>query len=414
MPVEDKKKLLILGGLTDFSYIVQAAKEKGIFTIVTDYLPDAPAKKIADKAYNADLLKMDELYQVMDRERPDGVVTGFADLMIPPAVHLTEKYNLPKTIGTEQVLALTNKRRMKEKFEQAGLACAPYRILHSPSDISKTAELRYPLVIKPVDSYGSKGVFFVQNQTELADCFALCAEHSSDESVVAEEYYPSDEIVVLSWVHKGCSKVLYIGDKELRGNRELRVGKPRRLVYPSRHSYRYEEELIRAMQALTDVFNVVEGPLYLQAFVGADGIYLNEVMARFPGGNDFRFLKHFSGLDVLGLLVDYAVGNPIDTEALEKHDHRLGRVQCVLQLYAIGGGCVAAMEGVDAVKAMPQVTDCEFYVRPGDSVMDTGDLRQTVGRVFFSAQNMYEADSLTQDITQKLQLLDADGQALLL
>lgn len=407
------KKLLILGGLNDFSHIVNAAKERGIYTIVTDYITDAPAKKIADQSYNISILDRHGLDWIMEKEKPDGVVTGFADLMIEPLAYLTDKYNLPSPILPSQVKDVTDKRIMKQKLEKAGLKISAYAVLSESEDIEKYQHLQYPIVLKPVDSYGSKGVFFVENQDELAKQFLPASEFSSDGSVLAEEYYPSDEVCVLCWVLKGKCHVIYIGDKELRKNSNQRIGKPKRLIYPSRHSYQYEEEFFVIAQKVTEAFDLKNGPLYIQAFVGTQGIYINEVMARLPGGNDFRFVKGLTGLDVVGTMVDYSVGIPVDEKVLIEHSAHFSETRGIIQLYAEGNRCVAEFIGVDEVQNMIDVTDCEFYVSKGDMTVNTGDLRQTIGRIFFRAANYYQADKITQEILSILDIRDKDGNSIL-
>ena len=89
------KKLLVLGANPETANIVKVAQSLGVFTIVTDYNPDAPAKKVADKSYNIDAMDVDALYKMAIEEQVDGVIVGVADPLIAPYQKLCERLNLP-------------------------------------------------------------------------------------------------------------------------------------------------------------------------------------------------------------------------------------------------------------------------------------------------------------------------------
>jgi len=119
------KKLLILGANPETSVIVETAKQMGVYTIVTDYDPNAPAKKIADEAYDVDGFDVPGLIALAKEKQVHGVLVGVADSLIEKYQQVCEALNFPCYATKEQVKCFTNKYYFKQKCMEFGILGVP-------------------------------------------------------------------------------------------------------------------------------------------------------------------------------------------------------------------------------------------------------------------------------------------------
>lgn len=403
------KKIMILGGSVEFVHIVERAHKKGITTVVVDGKENAPAKAVADIAYDVDCLDFDGVAEVAKKEKADGIITGYSDVLSERVVALNEHLGLPLNISSKDVKLVTNKLSMKKMLDEIEVPVCAYMTAKSPEEIKANQKLRYPLVLKPIDGWGSRGVYIVDSYEEVVANFEEVKSFSKLDQIMVEEYYKSQEVCILSYVKNNVPYVLYMCDKELWINRDNRLGKPKRLIYPSKYSYRFLPEITEYINRMVKASHIQDGPFYVQGFIGKEGFKVNEISSRLPGGNDFRFLPRFTDLDILNLYIDFSVGNEVDQELLDNFSPCFDQVNLIIQIMAKGDKKIKSIEGEKEVLAMEEVDECEFYVKPGDYINDTGDLRQTIGRIHAHIPNYFTMEEVTEQILNTVHIVDVDG-----
>lgn len=147
------KRLLILAGAPVHCKVVEAAKAMGVTTIVTDYLENSPAKKIADESWMLNITDVDGIVTKCKQEKIDGVLNFCIDPAQRPYVEICEKLGLPCYGNAKQVHIMTDKPTFKKFCVDNGLDVIPtYTIEDVVSD-----NVEYPVFIKPTDSRGSRG-----------------------------------------------------------------------------------------------------------------------------------------------------------------------------------------------------------------------------------------------------------------
>lgn len=160
------KKLLVLGGAGPHSKVVEAAKEMGIYTIVTDYLPVSvysPAKLIADESLMNNIYDVEELIEFGKKNKIDGVISFCIDPTQRPAQRIAEGLGILAFGTWEQVVALTDKNVFKNICKKYNVDIIPS---YTESDIQND-NIEYPILIKPVDSRGSRGIKVCDTKEEL-------------------------------------------------------------------------------------------------------------------------------------------------------------------------------------------------------------------------------------------------------
>ncbi len=405
------KRLMILGSVKYFENLVASAKELGIYTIVCDNRENTPAKKICDEAINVDIMNLELIKKIAIEKKVDGILTSFTDTLLLPHTHLVNELNLPKIIKLDQLESVTNKLVMKEIFKKNKIKSTDYWVVDTIDEAQKL-KIKFPIVMKPLDSCGSKGIFFIYNNEELVKNFKETQKLSSDGRVLIEEFYESDEIQGLCWVHNGEAHVLYVGDRELVNIHQGRPGKPRKLIYPSKYCYQYEQEIREIYQKIATAFNIKNGPIYVQMFVGNDGLKVSEMMTRLPGGCDYLAIKEATGFDIGKMFVKFCIGEDIDFQEVKKVEMSLDKSVFALPIY-LKPGKVEQIIGIEEIKKLEYVFDIFFELKSGDVIEDTGDMKQDVGRIFGVANNIFQAKKYEEEIHKLIDIRNGNGERMI-
>ena len=148
---------MVLGATKLIAEIVKEAKRYGAFVAVADYFENSPAKKIADEALLVDATDVKTLTEYVKKNHIDGILTGFADSLLPAYMELCKATGLPCYLNKEQLLFATDKAFFKKCCRECEI---PVIREYSASD-----KLNFPLLLKPVDNSGARGIYICKNQT---------------------------------------------------------------------------------------------------------------------------------------------------------------------------------------------------------------------------------------------------------
>ena len=166
----NRKKILLLGGSAQQVPAIKASKAMGYYTVLIDYLPDNPGQYEADIWYAESTTNVDAVERIAEKEKVSGILAYASDPAALPAAIVAERLGLP-TNPSESVEILGVKHKFRKFLQDANFAC-PQNISF-PADLSaadlsaQLTELRFPIVVKPTDSSGSKGVTFLEDLNGL-------------------------------------------------------------------------------------------------------------------------------------------------------------------------------------------------------------------------------------------------------
>ena len=165
------KRLLVLGGMRISCEIVEKAQAMGIYTLVADYntIEDSPGKQIADEAVDLSVIDVDAVVNYVKKNNIDGVFVGFNDMLLPYYAEICEKAGLPCYGTKEQFDTLISKDKYKALCRQFGVPTIPEYDLNDSS-------IEYPVLVKPVDNSGSRGITICNNRQELEDAVAVAGK----------------------------------------------------------------------------------------------------------------------------------------------------------------------------------------------------------------------------------------------
>ena len=217
MPVgKEMKRLLLLGGPAFQKPVVERAKSMGLYVGVADIRPDAPAAALADEFFQGSIRDYDAMLEVARRFGPDAIASGTCDTSVVTVARLCEELGLPGN-SVEAALNATDKVRMIDCFAREGVAHPAYAVARKGELGDFDPQIPYPLIVKPTDSAGGRGVNLVRSREELSPALAVASKAGISGDVLVEECMIGPEVSVEVVVADGVPHVLQVTDKLTSG-----------------------------------------------------------------------------------------------------------------------------------------------------------------------------------------------------
>ncbi len=302
------KAMVVAGGIPQIELIRQL-KDRGIVTVLVDGSASALAVPYADIFYHVNIFDIEAVKSIAVREEVDFLITVCADQVLLVVAQISEMLGLPCYIDYKTAQDVSDKIRMKRIFWENGIPTTDYVELQS-LNMEKISRLSYPMVVKPVDAYSSKGVRKAENAEELRRYYAEAEQISRSGGVIVEEYFEGEEISVDAFVLDGKAKVLAVTNSDKVKDRDRFVifrGK-----YPAKASPAVLKQIDEIAQKIADAFGLVNAPLLIQLLHNGDRVSVLEFCARTGGNMKWLLIKYSCGVDVIKATVDITLGRKPD------------------------------------------------------------------------------------------------------
>lgn len=408
------KKILILGGMGYSCDVVKQAKEMGVYTVVTDYIPNSPAKSVADKAYDVSTTDVDALEKLCRDEEIDGIFVGWSDTNHYMAEEVCRRMGFPFYANYEQLRTFTDKILFKETCKKYGVSTVPEFKLTAELNEDDVAKLQFPVIIKPCDSYGGKGITICNSKDEIADAVDEALSMSKSKQFIVEKYMDDenyDTICLYYTIQDGIPALSAMTDRYMQ-----RFGDGKRLntsiIYPSQYLPRYISEMDECVKAMLKGEGLHTGTIFLEGCVDSMGFYLWESGYRLCAAQQNIFPAYFNGVDVQRMLICYALtGRMADENVIDKENPYFGGRAACNGLVFLKPGELCSADGVDEIKNMKNIINFTQLLKAGDIVKesDVGTLCQSFARFHAVAENNEELRQVIKDVFGKLNIKDKAG-----
>lgn len=342
-------KILIIGA-GDFQLpLVQKAAETYEVLLAAPVVGDAFLPYISKKLI-CDVRDKDAILDFARQEGICGVITDQTDIAVRSVAYVAEQLGLPG-IGYETGCLFTDKALMRKKMEELGIPTLPNRTVHSLEEaLDYYAELGGAVIIKPLDTQGSRGVQAVYNADELREKYAEAARWSSDHSVMVERLATGREFVVEGMSVGHEFRNLCCGDTLYFDIPDAYAAKSR--IFPSNADAELYQRVLDRNAEIIRGFGLKQGISHSEFIMDGDEIYLMETAARGGGVFISSDLIHLSsGLDTEEFLLDIATGKRTTLPDLSGKPTYV----CGYMAFYIPVGTVTAIEGMDEVLSLPYV-----------------------------------------------------------
>lgn len=406
-------KLLIVGGGQGQLRAIRRARQAGLEIVVSDMNPQAPGAALADDFAQADTFDAAATARAARRHGVDGIATLGTDQPVLTITRAAAELGLPHSLSTEQALAVTNKRYMKRWFDECGIPHSPYRIVGADFRPEQLQGLRPPLVLKPVDSQGQRGVVRLESAEEVPRYLPATLRFSRDGYAVVEEFYPGQEITFSGWVRDGQMYPLTITDRITKPFYP-HIGVCIAHAYPSRWSAEHGSKIVDISRRIVEGFGIRQGPLYFQMLIGPEGVRVNEVAARIGGAYEDEFIPALTGIDIDMLNFAEALGRPgrfdaADTAALQAYQYPAAGALAVL-LFFTEPMQVASTGSEAALQQIPGVVAARYLLQPGRRVGPMHNSTGRAGYVIIQGSTAEQVNHRIDTVYSALELRDPSGR----
>lgn len=370
-----QKKLLLLGGLRYLLPVIQAAHELGYYVITCDYIPDNIAHKYSDEYHNVSITDKEAVLALAKELQIDGIMSFAVDPGVVTAAYVQEQMGLPGN-PYESVLILQNKDCFREFLREHGFNVPKAKGFDSVEAALADKEwYSFPVIVKPTDSAGSKGVTRVDRFEALEAALQEAFTHSLSHRIIVEEFIEKE----------GCSSDTdcFSVDGQLRfvsfsaqrfDEKAANPYTPSAYSWPSTMTAAQEKELTDELQRLLTLLRMRTSVYNVETRVATNGkVYIMEVSPR-GGGNRLSEILHYAtGIDLIGNTVRAAVGESVIGMEQKPYDGHWAEVI----LHADQEGAFERLEIAESVR--DKVQEVDLWVNPGEHVCSFNGANDAIG-----------------------------------
>ena len=411
------KRLLILGGSRISCEIIRHARAMGVVTAVTDYYPleKSPAKQMADEAYYEDTSNIDRMVEFIKEKKFDGVFTGFTDSVLPYYAEMCEKAGLPAYATKEQLELFTNKEKYKQLMREFDVPTIPEYSIDPNRLEETTADIIYPVVVKPADGSGSRGITVCENFEELKAAIQFADSISKAKEIVVEQYIDKEEGTIFWMFVDGKYYMVLLGNRHIKHNQEGELPLPVGYTYPAAVQPKFLEEVAPKMEKMFRSIGLKNGLMFMQCKIIDGTCVVYDIGYRLTGSLEYINLKGMCGYDPMDMLIRFALtGDMGEPDMNKKADPYLGGKYSYNVSILCKPGKVAEIKGLDEIKSLPGVFDVVVAHPVGDTITEAmkGRLAQITIRILGRADSIEDMKYEMLEIHRLARVISETGEVM--
>ena len=308
------KKLLILGAMEMHVPLIKRAKELGYYVITCDYIPENPGHKIADEAYFDSTTDLDAVLNLAKRLEVDGIMTYNSDPAAPTAAYVAEKLDLPGN-PYQAVKIMSEKNLFRGFLDNNGLNVPKFISCTDCNKVQeKIDEFSFPVIVKPVDSSGSKGVTVVNEKHKLEKAIELALSKSRCKRCIIEEFIEplGSQLHGDGFVENGKLVFLCLGDHHF--DRTINNLVPYSTTFPTEHPKDTVEKCKEQIQKFITKVGFKNGGFNVELRISKkdNKPYIIDIGARNGGNFTPKVIEYCTGFNFMDRALKTSLGEPVD------------------------------------------------------------------------------------------------------
>ena len=389
------KKIMLLGGIRYLLPVVKAAHEQGYYVITADYIPDNIAHKYSDEYVNVSIIDKEAVLKVAREKQIDGIMSFGVDPGVVSASYVQNQMGLPSFGPYESVEILQNKDKFRAFLTEHGFNVPKAKGYTKAEDALVDAAIwDYPIIVKPTDAAGSKGVTRVDEPSQLK----AAVEYAFDKSL-------SGHIIIEDFIEKqGCSsdtdsfsvdgKLKFVSFCAQRFDlNATNPYTPAAYSWPSTFTKEQEAYLTSEIQRLITLLGMKTNVYNIETRVGTNGKpYIMELTPRGGGNRLCEMLRYATGVDMITAMTRYIVGDSVPT--IEQKPYNGHWAEIILHADQDG-----VFDHLVISKDLPaEVVEEDLWVKQGDKVESFEGANNAIGTLVLRFQS---AEELEKSITSQ-------------
>lgn len=396
------KKLMLLGGLRYLIPVIEVAHRHGFHVITVDYVPDNIAHKYSDEYYNVSTMDKEAVLELAQRIQIDGIMSFAIDAGAVSAAYVAEKMGLPFQCSYESTCILQDKALFRDYLAKNGFNTPQAKGYSSIDEALKDIDgFSWPIMVKPVDSCGSKGVVKIEKREDLRKSIEFAISESHNGHFIIEDFL----------VAEGCSSgsESFFVDGELRYNAfydqlfELNLSNPFVPMverWPSAKDESVLEDVRQQLQRLGNLLGFRTGIFNVEWRVSKGRVYLMEVSPRAGGNRLAEILNYATDVDIIEAETLKSVGY----DCSDVHEPNYNGDYAIYNLHSIRHGRFKKLV-IDPAFEKKYVIEKEVRVADGAIVEPFAGANTSLGTLFLRADSRKEMDAILDGIDKYVELV---------
>lgn len=388
---QNKKAVLVFGVGPLQESIIKRAKLMGLYTIGIDPVVTATCRDVVDAFEVVGGQDYEGTCAVVEKYGIDAIVTAATDKPLVMMARIAEKYGFP-FYSVETAQWSTDKFQMKQRFMEGGVPCAKGRLVKS---VEETVDMVYPVIVKPRDNSGSRGVKLCRSKEELAASMSEAFDVSKLDTILVEEYIEGPEYSIEGLHYDGNAEVIQFTEKkttEFPYNVELGHKQPANLTDAQKNAIR---EIVTKIGKSLRFENC---PSHTELKINERGIFVIETSPRLGGDYITSTLVPLStGINMEDQLLHIALGERVDTTT-----GRFEKASGVRFLNLPCGKVTSIDDAIKEVETWPNIKEFSTTLKVGDEIHPITSSLNRYGQFIVQAENREEVDKLMVEYEQRI------------
>ena len=370
------KKLLLLGGSRFALPVIEAAHKLGAYVITCDYLPDNIAHKFSDEYLNVSIIDKEAVLFAAKEKNIDGIMSFACDPGVVTAAYVAEKLGLPSVGSYKAVSILQNKGKFRDFLKKNGFNVPKAKSYVNVEEALKDVDyFDWPVIVKPTDSAGSKGVTRVDRKEDLKKSIINALKYSHCEEFIIEDFLQQ----------KGCSSdcdsfsidgkmVFYSFSSQNFDKKAENPYTPSAYYWPSTISQEHQNELKSEIQRLITLLDLKSSIYNIETRECVNGkSYIMELSPRGGGNRLAEMMRILTGVDMITNAVKAALGMPLDDIKQEPMKFNLAEII----LHSESSGVFDSLWISDELK--DNIVEEDLWIKEGTSVGGFKGANEAIG-----------------------------------
>ena len=360
-------KIIIIGAGQEQIRAYTIARDMGLFIIGTDMNPEAPALQYADAALICSTRDVPATLTEVSKYSKSGKIHGVMTIGNDAALTVAAVAELLGTpsISTKSAECATNKMLMKSHFIEHSIPTPGYVVIDSRDKLFRElANKEFPLVIKPTDGRGSRGVLFLDQFIDLNWAWEYALDQSDNKILLLEDFIHGDQLSVEGIFVNGKYIAVAFAD---RNYTNLDHTKPFIIedggIIPSYHEGQILVDISNCIEAAAKSLGIDQGPVKADIVLADEGPMIIEIAARLSGNYlASHHLRWSLGVDIVHAVLKYSIGQEIDEKNLEPQFKKY----LAARYFFPSKGWIKKINGISMVNSLEYVKKLEIYRKEGE------------------------------------------------
>lgn len=396
--------ILILGAAALQLPLIEFIKSRGYRVIVVSISGDYPGFKIADRCIYLDIRDYEGILAELNGENNIvGVITDQTDMSVPTVAYLSERLKVPGN-SVKCAVTYSNKFYMREMCTKLHISTPLYLRANNVESVDLDKHhIHFPVMMKPEDSQGSRGVYKCYNSKDIELHFNDSKKYSKSDNVIIEEFFDGDEVVVEGFVYKGQYLLWGIGERKYFNLNDKFI--PSQTIFPAYISKGMQEKLISAEKQMHSALNPHFGMIHSEYLINEKTGEYRLVETALRGGGVYissHLIPLYTGVNNYDILLKCCLGQEI---CLDKIQASFKYGSSAYVCFYLPEGEIIAINGITHLMQMPEVKKVDIgnlYIGMKTCKLENKTMR--LGPIIIGTSSRNETDYCIKQVMNSLSI----------